>query len=313
MPSNAPAILRCERSSSRKHGVISRDEALAGGISASALTNLVRSGRWIRLQPRAYVPAGTPVTWHTKLAAAQASIGLGFMFSHRTAGALMELDGVPEGAIEIVSHSSPRLNDVIVHRLRPEDCPRPAHFQGFRTTNVERTLLDLFAALGANPAELALEDALRRRLTTLGRLWLMSEEMGRCGRNGSRPFRRCLLLHDHRDGTLQSRMEARLRRIVSSIPGPPAQPQCRVEAGDHNYAIDFAYPHVLLGIEAHSLRWHFGRERWVRDLQRDRRLKRIGWTLLYFPWDDIHLDPKGVAAEILAVRTSLERGKFSKT
>lgn len=108
-------------------------------------------------------------------------------------------------------------------------------------------------------------------------------------------------------------MESRLRRIIDTIPGAPAEPQHKVCAEGDNYALDFAYPHVLLGIEAHSLRWHLGRERWIKDLRRDRSLKRIGWTLLYYSWDDMQLDPQGVAAEISSIRTNLERALFNKT
>jgi len=108
-------------------------------------------------------------------------------------------------------------------------------------------------------------------------------------------------------------MEAGLRRIVNTLPDPRAEPQYRVTVDDHRYRIDFAYPHIKLGIEAHGLKWHMGRERWIKDLRRDRRMKTIGWTLLYFPWDDIQLEPRRVATEILEIRTSLERALLNET
>lgn len=83
--------------------------------------------------------------------------------------------------------------------------------------------------------------------------------------------------------------------------------------GEREYRLDFAFPHIKLGIEAHSLRWHMGRERWVRDLQRDRRLKLAGWTLLYFSWDDMKLDPNGVRREIEEARRDLESRLFHET
>jgi very-short-patch-repair endonuclease len=105
-------------------------------------------------------------------------------------------------------------------------------------------------------------------------------------------------------------MESGLCRITKGLPGPGAQPQFEVVAAANRYYIDFAYPHVRLGIEAQSLKWHMGRVRWQYDLVRDRRLKSVGWTLLYFSWDDIRLDPKGVAEEVLRVRTALELTLF---
>ena len=65
-----------------------------------------------------------------------------------------------------------------------------------------------------------------------------------------------------------------------------------------NYRLDFAYPALRLGIETHGLRWHFGEERWKRDLRRDRRLAQLGWEILYFSWDDVHLEPGRVEQEV---------------
>lgn len=176
---------------------------------------------------------------------------------------------------------------------------------GFRTTNVERTLLDLFSVLPHRGAELALEDALRRRLTTLDRLWALYREVGGPGTQrvgwatqvdpGARPSR----------WVAGSRMEASLIRILRSLPGPPAATQHEVCVGDDRFRIDFAYPDVQLGIEAHSLRWHMGQERRQYDLVRDRRLKGVGWTMLYYSWDDIHLRSDDLRSEILDIRASL--------
>jgi hypothetical protein len=149
---------------------------------------------------------------------------------------------------------------VVTHRLRRDDRPRSLWVRGFRTTNVERTLLDLFSVLPRRGAELALEDPLRRRLTTLDRLWDLYREVGGPGRNGSDGLRKSILVHDHRDGSLAGRMEASLIRILRSLPVPPAAAQHEVRIGDDRFFIDFAYPDEQLGIEAHSLMAYGARE-----------------------------------------------------
>jgi very-short-patch-repair endonuclease len=248
---------------------------------------------------------GAPLTWLAQLEAAQLWLGADCLFSHRTAAALIELDGVSPGWIEVVVPSGVKARGVATHRLRRNDRPRSMWVRGFRTTNVERTLLDLFSVMPRRGAELALEDALRRRLTTLDRLWDLYREVGGPGRNGSGGLRKSILIRDHRDGSLASRMEASLIRILRSLPGPPAAAQHEVRIGTDRFFIDFAYPDVQLGIEAHSLRWHMGRERWQRDLVRDRKLKGVGWTVLYYSWDDIHLRSDDLRSEILDIRASL--------
>jgi very-short-patch-repair endonuclease len=83
-----------------------------------------------------------------------------------------------------------------------------------------------------------------------------------------------------------------------------------VDIGSRHYYLDFAYPHVKLGIEAHSMRWHLGLSKVTSDLDRDRRLTADGWTLLYYPFDDLRVRPDYVAAEVLDVRRSLETRLF---
>ena len=299
-------ISRCESEAAGNHGIISRLVAIRQGLTDEVIERLVSSGRWIRLLPGIYLVAGAPLTWHTRLAAAQAWAGPRSLLSHRSAGALLELDGIGERIVELVSPVGSSAPGVKVHRLSKSDRPRGLFVKSFKITNVDRTLQDLFSVIPAERAELALEDALRKKLTTLDRLWALDYERANPGRNGVKSFRQSLLMHDDRDGTLQSRMESKLRRIVRKLPGSPAVPQLPVQAGDNRYFFDFAYPEVRLGIEALGLKWHMGRARWIKDLRRDRNLKTVGWTMLYYTWDDIHLEPDRVGEEIVQLRSELE-------
>jgi len=299
--------VRAQIQAAGNHGVIDRRRALAHGMTDRGIEHLVQTGQWRRLHPRAFVPAGVPIEWATRLAAATAWGGPDSLLSHRTAGELLELDGVPSGFVELVCHSGRSAHGITVHRLRAEDRPRRHHVKGFAITTVDRTLLDLFAVLPARDASLALEDALRKKMTTIDRLWECYGQLAKPGRNGCRALRHDLLKRDSADGKLASRMEALLLSIVKSIPPPMAIPQFEVETEGRRYYLDFAYPHVKLGLEAHSIRWHLGAEKAKRDLARDRRLKRCGWTLLYYPWDDLRFSADEVRAEIIDVRTKLER------
>ena len=262
------------------------------------------------MNPQAYLVAGAPVTWMTRLAAARAWLGPVATFSHRTAGALLRLEGVPEGFVEAVSHAGRRSDFMIVHRLSPRDVPRTLHVDGFRITNAERTVFDLFSVLPSRTVDLALDDALRRGLTTVDRLWDLYGTLGRPGRNGSRSFKRSVLRRDASDGKLASQMEAMLWAILHRVPPPKATPQFPVSVNGRGFYLDFAYPAVKLGIEAHSIKWHLGHEKAKRDLERDRLLTGDGWTLLYYPFDDLRFRPHHVADEVLSVRRSLEPRLF---
>ena len=267
MSNFAAKVAAAEAVASRNHGVVRRAVALESGLDDAAIHRLLRDRRWVRLYRNAYLVAGAPVTWRTRLAAAAACLERDFAFSHRTAGRLMDLDGVPEGSVEAVAMRGTTLKGVRLHRV--DKVPRSIWIDRFPITTAHRTLLDLFAVLSPSDAELALDDALRRRLTSVDRLW--AEYAATCakGRNGCKGFRAALLLRDHRDGTLQSRMETRLRRALNGIE-PEAVPQHEVVTPQRRYFLDFAYPDIRLGIEAQSIKWHLGEAKFFYDLRRDR-------------------------------------------
>lgn len=301
---HASAVRRCEEEAALNHGVIPRHLAVAAGISPGVIARLVRSGRWQRLYARAYVVSGCPISWRTHLSGISATLNGRFAFSHRTAAALFGLDGIPKGHLEVVTPRSTTIDGVGVHRIRGP-LPRVIRAEGFPVTTCDRTVMDLFMVCPRAAAELALEDALRKRLTALDPLWDTYRALGRPGRTGCAAFRRALLTRDHRDGTLASRMETRLRRILKSVDGRTAIPQFPVG----RYRLDFAYPEIKLGIEAQSIRWHMGEARFVYDLARDRALKSEDWTVLYYAWDDL-LNPARVAAEVAAWREKLATRLF---
>ena len=298
-------IVACEQGAAFNHGVIALRTARAQGMSDSAITRVLASGRWVRLFHGAYAVAGAPRTWRMELAAVEASLGPRVAFSHRTAGALLGLEGVPEGHLDIITRGMPDLPGVTTHRITGR-WPRTVRIDGFRITSAHRTILDCFAALPLLRATDALEDALRKRIVAIDPLW--NEYIRTCarGRNGCRGFRLALLARDYRDGKLQSRMERKLRRIIQRLPGPEAEPQVPVSTPRGRYVLDFAYPENKLGIEAHSIRWHMGQAKFYYDVRRDRALQGCGWTILYFSWDDL-LRPDEVGAEIEAFRAARER------
>lgn len=303
MPNHRHEVAECESFAEGNDGIIPRQVALTAGLDDSAISRVLAAGRWQRAQPRAYRVAGSPVTWRSELAAVVASVRGEFAFSHTTAGALIGLDEVPQDRIEIITPNAPRLIGVAVHRVNqmPNGIVRA---QGFPVTSVHRTILDLFSALPHPKAELALDDALRKRLTTIERVVAEYANTCRRGRNGCKAFRKALLFRDDRDGTLQSRMEAKLRRIIKQVRGAEAIPQFEVHTPQGRYYIDFAYPDVKLGIEAQSIKWHMGVPKFYSDLKRDRHLKLSGWTMAYYSWDDL-LDPIAVRNEINELRGSL--------
>ena len=193
---------------------------------------------------------------------------------------------------------------MICHRLRG-DAPRTRAVGAFVVTTPERTIADLCAVSRASRAGKALDDALRKRMTTLPRL--RDELEVRCGqgRKGSAVFRDLLSLRDERDGRLESEFEAATLRLLRNRRLPRVEPQfVVVEAGQRAPRLDFAYPAFRVGVEAHSYRHHSGLDPWNSDWARDNRLKVLGWVVLHYTWDEVHFEGERVIREIGGVLQS---------
>jgi very-short-patch-repair endonuclease len=293
----------CDRLVAVQHGVISRTQALGAGLSERAIGRRVASGRWNVVYAGVYAVRAIPRTWHQRLMAAVLCGGPSALASHRSAAALWALDGVEERPVEISVKAGRRIKNAIVHRRQPRDDPRVALLECIPATGIDRTLLDVAAVLSPRRAGLALDDALRRKLTTRGKVREML--LGSRGRPGARSLRKLLDVRDDRDGVLESRLEAALLRLLRDHQLPLPVAQHRVMHGDVFVArLDFAYPSHRLGIEADGFRWHASPERWARDLRRENRLKVLGWMVLRFSWQDVHDRPEMVAGQIRAALSS---------
>jgi very-short-patch-repair endonuclease len=299
--------LASERLAAKQHGVLSRAQALELGLADRTIARRVESGRWRAMHPGVYAPQSAPPSWHQRLMAAVLCGGPGAMASHRSSAWLWRLDGLTERPIEISVPAGRRMRGVIVHRRRPVDDPEDVSIDGIPATGIERTLLDLAAVVPVRRAGLALDDALRRGLTTLE---AMRAILGTKGRPGVRSLRELMNDRDHRDLRLESRLESALLRLIRAHRLPVPVPQYDVmEGGQFVARLDFAYPSKLLGIEADGYRWHGSIERWRSDLRRENRLKLLGWTVLRFSWNDVHDRPEIVANEI---RAALHASRLSQ-
>jgi hypothetical protein len=215
-----------------------------------------------------YRVTGTPETWRGTLLAACLRSDGPVAAPHRAAAALWHLEGFEADIVEItvtgnLSHHPP----VRLDRVRRPDRVDVATVDEIPTTTPARTLLDLASVAPIDAVELALEDALRRRLVSLPRVrWTLS----RLG--GPRPPRQ-------RDAESAARGAAaaplcRDPQRARGARGPPHrahQPPASVTSvrrHDHGRAlarVDFAWPDVRLGVEADGFRFHTGRADWQRE------------------------------------------------
>lgn len=279
--------------------MISREQAVEAGMRPNVIDARLRSGRWVRVHPRVYRPRGAPTSWHGQLMAALLWAGPRSFASHRAAARLYGLEGAERAPVEIAQWTGRARPGVLVHRLRAQDRPETRIVDGLRVSRPERTLLDLAAVVSAPRAGQALDDALRRRLTTLRALRRLLDASSSPGRDGTAGLRILLEIRESSDPRVESELERRLVRLLRTAGLPRPVPQHEVTSRGKVVArLDFAYPDLHLGIETHGYRWHGGPERWRRDMARENRLKRLGWVVLAFTWDDVVADPERVVEEV---------------
>jgi very-short-patch-repair endonuclease len=289
------ARVRVEELAATQYGIVHVDQAVALGLPKDTIYRLVRSAGWTLALPRVIAVGGVTRGSKQDLFAACTWTGEGAAASYRSAGVLWELDGVRAGEVEITfpgRKQSPHPT-IVVHEASSGFGVQ--HKDGIPVTTVTKTIVDLAGALSPDELELALEDALRRRLTSLPRLRMALLEHG--GRRGSRSLRHLLEERALQTRPTDSRLEVKILRVLAKagLPRPIGQYPVTMP-GESDYHLDFAYPEARFGIEGDSYRWHSSRSAWRRDRARLNRLSQLGWRVLLVSWEDL----KGDAAEFVS-------------
>ena len=300
----APADQSLTNLAESRHGVFSLAQARDLGISEALRNRRVRDGRWKTLYPGVYRMAGSPLTWHGKvLAACLGAPGPG-VASHRSAAHLWQLPGGTDRFVEITCARWQRMHSatLVVHEtgaLPSEDVTTVA---AIPCMTVERTVLSLGAVLPPSVVEMAVDNALRRQLTTIDDLRAMVRRLGRRGRNGVGVLRQIVALHDAEAGLTESAMETRLKRILREhgLPTPRFQHEVRCD-GRFVARVDAADPELRIAIEYDSYAHHLGREALVRDSRRRNALVAIGWSVISVTAPDL---AAGANRLITAIRSA---------
>ena len=292
-----PVDRRVTRWAAAHHGVFSRADAVRLGATYRIIRRRLVTNRWDELHPGVYRLAGTPTSWRQELLAACLTFGEEAVASHRAAAGLWKLDGVAPGTVEItVPRGRSRRRPITFHEVNLPAVDLTS-VDAIPVTTPARTLIDLAAVLPRDIIEEALDDALRRRLTSISRLRWRIAELGR--RPGIVVVRKLIRARTDAGETPQSVLETRLMRLIKQarLPTPICQHEVR-ERGRLLEVVDFAYPEARVAIEADGYRWHSGRARWERDLARRNRLTSRGWRVIHVTPNALEHCPQDITRTI---------------
>ncbi len=266
----------------KQHALITRDQALASGLSPSQIRQRTRSGEWCLVRPAMYAVNGAPPTWLQAVAAV--ALGPAVWVSHQTAGELWALPGVADDAVHVVTDLGRcvRLAGVHGHRSGALFSADLTRHHRIPVTTPSRTIVDLSAHLSLRQLGVAVDDGLRRRILTL-------DALDRCvARLASAPGRRPAAVQELLVARLpgydpgDSDLETRVLRVIVGAGFPPPFQQYRVRIGGRTFVIDLAYPALRLAIELDGWEFHHTRTAFDDDRARANLLVINGWTLVRF-------------------------------
>jgi hypothetical protein len=267
-----------------QHGVVTTEQASAVGLSTQQITRLVAAGVLARGDLGIVRVAGWPDSWAQQLTATVLRAGPGAVVSHRGAARWWEVEGFDRAPVELSvprgSRQRPRRG--IVHRVRDLERSDLVRRRGLWVTSPARTIVDLGGVVDDELVEVAVDDLLRRRLTTLEKIGEVAERLGRPGRSGPPVAQGLLAVRARLDGLTESGFETRLLRILreAGLPDPVLQYEVLDDEGRFVMRLDAAYPDEMVGIEADSERWHSDRRRFVADRTKRSAAESLGWRIL---------------------------------
>jgi len=267
----------------RQLGLVTRAQVLAH-ISVRRLRTLIHRGALEHVRPSVYRVCGAPITRSQRLLAAVLAAGPDGVASFRSAAAVWRLDGPEPDAIEITVPEGCRLrlDGVLVHQSNALTRRHVTQHEGIPVTTVARTLCDLTAVWLPWMVERAVDDAIRRRLTTERELAATLHELTGRGR------RRCTVMREIIEARIpglevaESRRESELVQWLVGAGLPAPLLQHRVRTSQRTIRIDLSYPDAMLAIEYDGWDAHRTRTAFDRDRARGNELEIRGWTVLRF-------------------------------
>ncbi len=287
------------RIAERHGGHVSLQQLHSCGLNAKQIHLRKKRGVLVPVLSGVFRVGGASNSLETRLHAVALWMGDDGVFNAATSAHLYGLEGIePPRRISVARYSGVSGPPWIkVTRIAADSVRSMRWVNGFRVCSVEQALAECCAVLPARQVGRALDDALRRGLTTLDRLWKFADQMGK-GRRGAVVFRSLLRGRDERDERVRSTFESKMLAILRRIRGHHFFADYEIKFDDSRYFVDFYLPNAALGIECHSLKWHVGRH--DADARRDRRIRSLGIELLYFTWDDVCHHADEVEKEIRA-------------
>jgi very-short-patch-repair endonuclease len=286
----------------RSHGVVSRQELLAAGVSTAELEHRVAIGVLLPIHRGVYRVGHRAPSVQARYMAAVKACGDGALLSGKAAAHLFGLLQRPPSLPEVLTATERRISGVVTHRTRRVDViarrngrtqlADGTHWRRIPVTTIPRTLVDLAATLEEDELARAFHEAAVRHRTTPAQVERVLAR--RHNWPGARKLRR--VIWGEAPVTL-SRLESRfLERLrAASLPQPAVNRRV-----DGRY-VDCRWPAHRLTVELDSYRYHHTRHAWEQDRRRERQARSRGDEFRRYTWLDVAEEPEPMVADLRAL------------
>jgi very-short-patch-repair endonuclease len=287
------------RIAAQQHGVVSRDQLRAAGLTEASIRQGVAAGRLYPLFRSTFAIGHPRRDRDSRLQAAVLACGEGTIVSHGTAAAMLGLWDFWTPDIELIAPvEGGRKIRGIRRRFVPPPPPEQITLRSeILCTNPSRTLIDISRL--ASPKLLAetVEQAAVLRVLNVEEIDGILQESRRRGEKKLNrvlePWRR----HSPRV-RVRSRMEAKMLPLLvhHQMPIPECNEKLRIKG--EVFEVDFLWRKQRVVAETDGGRYHDNPVARARDGHRNRALARAGYRVPRVGWEELRDEPDRAIAEI---------------
>jgi hypothetical protein len=272
-----------------QHGVVTRAQLLAAGVSAAGIQRRLRTGTLLREYRGVYRVGHRAPSVEASYLAAVHACGDGALLCGLAAGFLLALLRGPQPRPEVTTPTERRIEGIRTRRSRIID-PRDATvFRGIPVTTAPRTLVDLAAVLSLDALALACHEAGVRHHTSPAHVDAVL--VRRPNSPGAAELRRVLRGDVH---VVLSKLEEGFLELLRA--NELVLPQTNRPAGGRR--VDCRWPEQRLTVELDSYRYHGSRHAWEQDRRREREAHARGDEFRRYTYGDVFEHPRLMLREL---------------
>ena len=280
------------RIAGQQHGIVTRAQLLAAGVSGASITRRIKIGLLIREHRGVFRVGHRAPSHHARYMAAVLACGAGSLLAGRAAGHLIGLIKTSPSVPNVIALGERSVPGITVQRARRSEGADAWSYQGIPVTTVPRTLVDLARDLTTEQLTLAVHEAAVRHKTTPSDVEAVLAR--RPAAKGAGTLR--AILHGDVRVTL-SKLERRFLGLLSAA-GLPL-PKTNIVVGALQGRCHWDVPRLT--VELDGYRYHHTRHAWEQDRRRERLARARGDEFRRYTYGDVFEYPRLMMRELFGL------------